>query len=229
MKPSQTDMNASDGLSSPIAAPMQAAWPRFAKRVLDIAGALAFFFLLGWLFIAIWIMVLITTGKPAIYKHARVGRAGRQFNCLKFRSMVANSDEVLSNLLKADAVAKAEWDATFKLKNDPRITPFGRFIRKTSLDELPQFWNVLLGDMSLVGPRPVVRQELEKYYGFYAPIYCSVRPGITGPWQVGGRSDLTYAERVELDTQYVQNRSLPGDVHLLLKTVKVFMNHKGSY
>ncbi len=229
MKTLKTDINASDGLSTPVNVPTQATWPRFTKRALDITGAFIFFLLLGWLFIIIWITVIITTGSPAIYKHTRVGRGGREFSCLKFRSMVTNSDEVLNHILETDAAAKAEWEATFKLKNDPRITPFGRFIRKTSLDELPQFWNVLLGDMSLVGPRPVVRKELERYYGLYAPLYCSVRPGITGPWQVGGRSDLTYAERVALDTEYVQNRSLAGDIILLLKTVKVFISHKGSY
>jgi len=229
MKNQVTEINSYEGLSPPIKVPLQTFWNRAAKRLLDIIGALSFFLLLGWLFAIVWILVLITTGSPAIYKHPRVGRGGREFNCLKFRSMVTNSDEVLSRLLETDTAAKAEWDATFKLKNDPRITPFGKFIRKTSLDELPQFWNVLRGDMSLVGPRPVVQKELDQHYGLYTPIYCSVRPGVTGPWQVGGRSDLNYAERVALDTQYVQNRSLSGDINLLLKTVKVFVDHKGSY
>lgn len=222
-------MNASGGLTVPVTVPVQAAWSRFTKRGLDITGALVFFLLLGWLFITVWIMVLITTGSPAIYKHARVGRGGREFNCLKFRSMVTNSDEALRHLLETDAAAKAEWDATFKLKNDPRITKFGRFIRKTSLDELPQFWNVLMGDMSLVGPRPVVRTELEQYYGLYAPLYGSVRPGITGPWQLGGRSHVTYSERVSLDVHYVSSRTFFGDCRLILKTLKVFINHSGSY
>ena len=214
---------------TPMTIPEQARWARISKRLLDISGAITFFALLGWIFIFIWLMVLATTGRPAIYKHARIGRDGQEFKCLKFRSMVSNSDEVLRHLLETDSTAKAEWDATFKLKNDPRITVFGRFIRKTSLDELPQFWNVLVGDMSLVGPRPVVQKELDQYYGPYASIYCSVRPGITGPWQVGGRSDLSYAERVALDTSYVQNRSLLGDINLLLKTFTVFISHKGSY
>lgn len=209
--------------------PEQARLARISKRLLDILGAVTFFALLGWVFVLVWIMVLVTTGRPAIYKHVRIGRGGQEFKCLKFRSMVSNSEEVLRHLLETDSAAKAEWDATFKLKNDPRITIFGHFIRKTSLDELPQFWNVLRGDMSLVGPRPVVQKELDQYYGPYAPVYYSVRPGITGPWQVGGRSDLSYAERVALDTSYVQNRSLLGDIKLLLKTLTVFISHKGSY
>jgi exopolysaccharide production protein ExoY len=220
---------ANGGVHAKIEIPSRA-WPSlFAKRSIDILGSLAFFSLLGWLFLIIWAAVLLTTGSPAIYKHARVGRNGREFKCLKFRSMVTNSDEILKNLLENDTEAKREWDATFKLKNDPRITKFGRFIRKTSLDELPQFWNVLVGDMSLVGPRPVVRKELEQYYGASAALYNCVRPGITGPWQVGGRSDLSYEERVTLDADYVRNHSLSGDINLMIKTVMVFVNHKGSY
>lgn len=228
MKPLQEHLDMSNGLT-PLSIPIQPPWSRLMKRVLDITGALAFFLLLGWLFLIIWLLVLTTTGGPAIYKHSRVGRGGRDFKCLKFRSMVTNSDEVLREILEKDPLAKAEWDATFKLKEDPRVTAFGQFIRKTSLDELPQFWNVLVGDMSLVGPRPVVRKELEQHYGSYTPLYYSVRPGITGPWQVGGRSDLSYPERVALDTQYVQSRSFMGDIGLLLKTLKVFFSHKGSY
>lgn len=224
-----TDKKQVNSVSRPVQATEEHTISLLIKRSLDILGALIFFLLLGWLFMAIWVMVLITTGRPAIYKHPRIGINGREFKCLKFRSMVKNSDEVLRNLLETDPIAKLEWDSTFKLKNDPRITNFGRFIRKTSLDELPQFWNVLVGDMSLVGPRPVVQKELDQYYGPYATVYCSVRPGITGPWQVGGRSDLSYAERVDLDTNYVKNRSLLGDINLLFKTLSVFISHKGSY
>jgi exopolysaccharide production protein ExoY len=229
MKPPYNELSLGAGFSHPHVVPTQGAASRFFKRLMDIVGALLFFVLLGWLFMIIWAMVLMTTGGPAIYRHPRMGRGGREFKCLKFRSMVTNSEEVLRHLLETDPEAKAEWDATFKLKNDPRITKFGRFIRKTSLDELPQFWNVLMGDMSLVGPRPVVRKELEQYYGLSAPLYGSVRPGITGPWQVGGRSDLSYSERVTLDAYYVQHRTFWGDVGLLFKTVKVFISHKGSY
>ncbi len=218
-----------NSVSRPATATNESKISLLTKRSLDISGAIIFFLLLGWLFVAIWVMVLVTTGRPAIYKHPRIGLNGREFKCLKFRSMVNNSDEVLRNLLENDPTAKIEWNSTFKLKNDPRITKFGRFIRKTSLDELPQFWNVLIGEMSLVGPRPVVQKELDQYYGPYVSVYCSVRPGITGPWQVGGRSDLSYAERVALDTHYVKNRSFLGDINLLLKTLTVFISHKGSY
>lgn len=199
------------------------------KRAIDILGALAFFLAFGWLFLIIWLVVLKTTGRPAIYKHQRIGKNGKPFACLKFRSMVVNADAVLADLLKRDPLARAEWEKSFKLKNDPRITKFGRFLRKSSLDELPQFWNVLIGDMSLVGPRPVVLKELEKYYGKTRFLYQSVRPGVTGPWQIGGRSDLNYEERVMLDAKYVTNISITGDLKIIFKTVTVLFLHKGSY
>ena len=199
------------------------------KRVVDIIGSIIFFVLFGPLYVLLWWLVLLTTGGPAVYKHKRVGRNGREFNCLKFRSMVINSDEVLKDLLATDLAALNEWNTTFKLKEDPRITKFGRFIRKSSLDELPQFWNVLRGDMSLVGPRPVVRKELDLYYGPYAHVYTLVRPGITGPWQVGGRSDLSYAERVALDTNYVRGWTVIGDFLLIAKTVTAVFKRRGSY
>lgn len=199
------------------------------KRSLDICGALIFFMLFSGIYFLLWWLVVLTTGGPAIYKHKRIGRNGKEFSCLKFRSMVVNSDEVLRDLLERDPMARAEWNTTFKLRDDPRITRFGRFIRKTSLDELPQFWNVLRGDMSIVGPRPVVRKELEIYYGPYAQIYYKVRPGITGPWQVGGRSDLSYPERVALDTNYVKSWTVRGDLLLIAKTVGVVFHRRGSY
>ena len=207
----------------------QAASNRVLKRMLDVFGALMFFALFSGIYFLVWWIVLWTTGGPAIYKHKRVGRGGREFYCLKFRSMVVNSDEVLRELLEKDPAARREWNTTFKLRNDPRITRFGHFIRKTSLDELPQFWNVLRGDMSVVGPRPVVRQELETYYGPYAQAYYKVRPGITGPWQVGGRSDLSYPERVALDTAYVRNLTILGDLKLIAKTVTAVFARRGSY
>ncbi|MCZ2497694.1 sugar transferase [Xylophilus sp. Kf1] len=199
------------------------------KRCFDISGALIFFSLFGFFYLVIWAIVLYTAGGPAIYKHPRIGRDGRVFNCLKFRSMVLNSAEVLKELLETDPEARKEWSTTFKLRNDPRITRFGAFIRKTSLDELPQFWNVLRGDMSIVGPRPVVLKELDLYYGRSADLYVKVRPGITGPWQVGGRSDLPYPERVALDANYVRKWTILGDFMLIFKTVAVVFARRGSY
>lgn len=225
--PAETKID--NGMVHATTIPVHGVFSRALKRTMDIFGALIFFALLGWLYIAVWVTVLITTGQPAIYKHPRIGRKGKEFKCLKFRSMVTNSEEVLRNLLESNPEAKSEWDSSFKLKNDPRITRFGRFIRKTSLDELPQFWNVLIGEMSLVGPRPVVRKELDQYYGLQARIYESVRPGITGPWQVGGRSDLNYIERVALDVHYAQTRTFLGDIILLCQTVKSVIAQKGSY
>ncbi|MBP6896387.1 MAG: sugar transferase [Pseudacidovorax sp.] len=201
----------------------------FFRRILDISGALFFFFVFGVLFLCVWMLVIISTGKPAIYKHKRVGKNGKEFFCLKFRSMVVNSDQVLKELLERDVEARREWESTFKLKSDPRVTRFGRFIRKTSLDELPQFWNVLKGEMSLVGPRPVVHQELDRQYGDHRAFYIAVRPGLTGLWQISGRSDVTYTERIQLDVQYVKNRSLINDIKILFKTVKVVFVTKGSY
>lgn len=201
----------------------------FAKRTVDVVGALLFFTLFSCVYFLVWWVVLLTTGGPAIYRHKRIGRGGREFYCLKFRSMVANSDEVLRDLLERNPAARAEWNTTFKLKYDPRITRFGRFIRKTSLDELPQFWNVLRGDMSIVGPRPVIQKELDDHYGVYAKTYVKMRPGITGPWQVGGRSDLTYTERVALDSDYVRNWTILGDFKLIAKTALVVFHQRGSY
>lgn len=202
---------------------------RATKRLTDIAGAIFFFIFFGWLYILVWIAVILTTGSPAIYKHTRIGRHGRNFPCLKFRSMVVDSEKVLANLLANDPLARQEWEESHKLRNDPRITRFGHFIRKTSLDELPQFWNVLRGDMSLVGPRPVVRKELDERYGVHSPVYESVRPGITGLWQVSGRSNLSYAERISLDTQYVNNWTLAKDLKILFRTIAVVLRGSGSY
>lgn len=228
MEQEKKDMQ-NDAIQSTAVSKKQSAVKKLLKRSMDVFGALIFFLLFGAIYFLLWWLVLWTTGGPAIYKHKRVGRGGREFYCLKFRSMVVNSDEVLRELLEKDASARHEWNTTFKLRDDPRITRFGRFIRKTSLDELPQFWNVLCGDMSIVGPRPVVRKELEIYYGPHAQTYCKVRPGITGPWQVGGRSDLSYPERVALDTNYVKSWTIWGDLVLVAKTVGVVFHRRGSY
>jgi lipopolysaccharide/colanic/teichoic acid biosynthesis glycosyltransferase len=163
-----------------------------------------------------------------LYGHDRIGYKGRRFRCLKFRSMVPDADIVLARYLADNPAARAEWDACQKLRHDPRITPLGRFLRTTSLDELPQLFNVIRGDMSLVGPRPIVHAEMVRY-GKRIEAYTCARPGITGLWQVSGRSDVDYGSRVMLDSHYVSTWSLPGDVLILLRTVKVVFSQSGSY
>ncbi|HCN8764897.1 TPA: sugar transferase, partial [Escherichia coli] len=158
----------------------------------------------------------------------RIGKGGKIFKCLKFRSMVTNSKEVLEDLLSKDIQAKQEWEATFKLKNDPRITKIGHFLRRTSLDELPQLFNVLKGEMSLVGPRPIITAELEKYNDEVA-YYLLSKPGMTGLWQVSGRSDVDYETRVYLDTWYVKNWSMWNDIAILFKTIGVVLKKDGAY
>lgn len=165
---------------------------------------------------------------PVIFRHVRIGKNGREFGCYKFRTMCMDADKKLAELLANDAAARAEWERDFKLKNDPRVTKVGKFLRKTSLDELPQIFNVLKGEMSLVGPRPVVDKELEKY-GEYLDDYLMVRPGITGMWQVNGRSDTTYEERVHMDSWYVRNWSIWIDIMLLWRTVKSVIKCEGAY
>ncbi len=197
------------------------------KRGFDILAATSGLVILSPLMAYLYISVK-KTGKTAIYGHTRIGKGGKEFQCLKFRTMVENSAEVLDNLLKTDAKAKAEWKKSRKLKNDPRITEIGKFLRKTSLDELPQLWNVLKGDMSIVGPRPVTADELS-YYGDKAKDYKSVRPGITGIWQVSGRSDTSYRKRVILDYTYSKKHNLLWDIKIILQTVKVIVKGQGAY
>jgi len=172
-------------------------------------------------------VILLTEGGPVLFAHERVGLGGRKFRCLKFRTMCLDADQRLETLLQQDLEARAEWQTCRKLTNDPRISKIGGLLRKTSLDELPQFWNVLKGEMSVVGPRPVVEDEAV-FYGPYFRDYITVLPGITGAWQVSGRSDTTYEQRVALDVDYVRNRSFIGDVVTVLKTVSVIVNRTGA-
>lgn len=178
------------------------------------------------IFIALWIY--IDSPGPVIFKHIRIGKDGKEFPCYKFRSMCIDAKEKLEELLKNDPEVRAEWERDFKLKNDPRITKSGAFLRKTSLDELPQIFNVLKGQMSLVGPRPITKMEMERY-GKYINDYLMVKPGITGMWQVSGRSDIDYNERVLLDSWYVRNWSVWIDIVMLFKTIKVVFFRKGAY
>lgn len=203
-------------------------WHHAGKRALDIVASSAALLFLSPLLLLISIAVM-ADGGPAVFGHQRVGRNGRSFRCLKFRSMVPNAGEVLEKLLKEDPEAARLWAATRKLPRDPRITRIGRFLRATSLDELPQLLNVLRGEMSLVGPRPVVQEELTEHYGVAAVSYLAVRPGITGLWQVSGRSDTSYAERVALDCRYVREFSFWGDLRILLRTVPAVLAGRGAY
>lgn len=176
--------------------------------------------------IAVW--VYKDSPGAVIFKHRRVGKDGKEFSCYKFRSMCVDAQEKLETLLQNDPQAKAEWEQDFKLKNDPRITKSGEFLRKTSLDELPQIFNVLKGEMSLVGPRPIIQEEVARY-GDYKDDYFMVRPGITGMWQTSGRSDINYDERVQMDTWYVRNWNIWFDIVLLWRTFSVVINKKGAY
>lgn len=178
------------------------------------------------LFIAAWIYK--DSPGQVIFKHVRIGKNGKPFPCYKFRTMCLDAQQKLDDLLKKDPAARAEWEKDFKLKNDPRITRSGAFLRRTSLDELPQLLNVLKGEMSLVGPRPVIQDELARY-GEFVDDYLMVKPGITGMWQVNGRSDTTYDERVQMDSWYVRNWSMWLDLMLLWRTVKAVVSGKGAY
>jgi Undecaprenyl-phosphate galactose phosphotransferase WbaP len=198
-----------------------------AKRLLDIVGAFTLAVLLSPLLLLVGLLLARDRG-PIIYSHSRTGRHGKTFGCLKFRTMVPNADEVLRDLLHRDPQLKLEWMRDQKLQDDPRVTAIGRFLRRTSLDELPQLWNVLKGDMSLVGPRPVVRDEWQRY-GRRLDTFLAAKPGVTGLWQVMGRSDCGYRRRVALDSYYVRKRSLLLDVFILLRTVKVVLHGRGAY
>lgn len=199
------------------------------KRAFDIAFSVFALLVFFPLFLGLSILIRVTSRGPAIYAHERVGRGGKLFRCFKFRSMYADSDERLKELLQNNNEMKEEWERSHKLKNDPRITPIGKFIRKTSLDEFPQFLNVLKGDLSVVGPRPVVRAEVNKHLKEKAPKILSVRPGLTGIWQVSGRSNTTYAERINMDETYIDSHNLWLDIKLIAKTVPAMISKRGAY
>jgi lipopolysaccharide/colanic/teichoic acid biosynthesis glycosyltransferase len=197
------------------------------KRAIDVAGALVVMAVLLPVFLIISAIVR-SDGGPVLFRHKRVGRGGQAFGCLKFRTMVVDGDAVLETLLRTDERARAEWATTRKLRNDPRITPLGGILRACSLDELPQLINVLRGEMSLVGPRPVTQSEIDAFYGEAAAEYRSVRPGLTGPWQVGGRSETSYSERVALDSSYARNLSIRNDMKILLLTFPAVLRRRGA-
>ncbi|KQO89423.1 exopolysaccharide biosynthesis protein [Methylobacterium sp. Leaf91] len=197
------------------------------KRSLDIGVAGTALLLLLPLLLLLGVLVWAGDGKSPIFRHMRIGRKGQRFGCLKFRSMVSDGDVVLRAHLATNPEAQREWDATHKLTNDPRVTSLGLVLRKTSLDELPQLVNVLLGEMSLVGPRPIVAAEIERYGSAFDTCF-SVTPGVTGLWQVSGRSDCAYAERVALDLDYATRWSFGRDVVIMLRTIPAVLTQRGS-
>ncbi len=208
------------GLLSPVAL--------ITKRICDVIIVSVGVLLASPLLLFIAAAIRWGSPGPILYSQERIGRHGRRFRAWKFRSMVPNADQVLNDLLASDPVLRAEWAADHKLKNDPRITWIGKFLRKTSLDELPQLWNIFKGEMSLVGPRPIVEAEIEKYGDHYEQ-YVAVTPGLTGLWQISGRNKTTYEQRIEFDAYYVRNWSLWLDLHILVSTVRVVLLREGAF
>jgi lipopolysaccharide/colanic/teichoic acid biosynthesis glycosyltransferase len=201
---------------------------KFVKRLCDVALSSMMIVLFAPIMALLSLYIVTVYRVSPIFRHNRVGLDGKVFSCLKFRTMVPNAREVLDSLLAEDPVLRREWEETRKLKNDPRVFPgLGNLMRQSSLDELPQIFNVFFGDMSIVGPRPVTREELV-HYGSDKSYYEAVKPGITGAWQIGGRSDTSYEERVSLDVWYVRNLSLRLDLQIFLKTVLLFVTGRLS-
>lgn len=197
-------------------------------RVFDVLVALVAIVLFLPVMLLIALLIKGFGSGPAIFRQRRIGRNGVAFPCLKFRTMVVDSEAVLMSLLETSEEARREWERDQKLRRDPRVTPIGEFLRKTSLDELPQLFNVLAGHMSIVGPRPIVESEIVRYGSRFRD-YCSVRPGLTGLWQVNGRNDVSYGYRVRLDSLYAQRQSLSLNIAICAKTVPAVLASRGSY
>jgi undecaprenyl-phosphate galactose phosphotransferase len=203
-------------------------WSQALKRLFDlVVGSLLLMAAAPLMAVIAW--QVHRSGGPILFAHERVGRHGQLFKCLKFRTMVPEAESVLARLLAESPAARAEWDRDFKLKNDPRVTPIGRWLRRTSLDELPQLINVIKGEMSLVGPRPVSREELRRRASQAQIYHTQVRPGLTGLWQISGRTDLDYERRLHLDAWYVRNWTLWYDVVILAKTLLIVLGRSGAY
>lgn len=198
-----------------------------SKRLIDISLALSGIILLAPLLLICYVLTVASSPGPALFRHRRVGFNGKHFDCLKFRTMATDASERLRRLLEADPAAAAEWAASRKLRNDPRVTSIGVILRKASLDELPQLFNVLRGEMSIVGPRPVTNEELERY-GSSIGAYLACRPGITGLWQVSGRSTTTYSKRVACDAFYAHNWSMALDIKILIVTIPAILDSENS-
>jgi lipopolysaccharide/colanic/teichoic acid biosynthesis glycosyltransferase len=199
----------------------------WAVRILDIVIACAALVFLAPLLLLVAALVYIADPGPIFFAHRRLGQNGRSFPCLKFRTMVVDAEQRLAHLLSTSEEARAEWARDFKLRHDPRITPIGSFLRKSSIDELPQLINVLRGEMSIVGPRPIVEGEISRYGRYYVH-YSAVKPGLTGLWQVSGRNDVSYRRRVALDVSYARNKCLGLDLRILVMTVPAVLMAKGS-
>lgn len=197
-------------------------------RLFDLAFAGALLLVLLPVLLLIALLIAATSRGPIVFVQQRIGKGGKPFPCLKFRTMVVNAEEVLAELLSRSPGARAEWQADHKLRNDPRITSVGKILRKLSLDELPQLINIAAGQMSVVGPRPIVAAEIPRY-GDDFRYYCAVRPGLTGLWQISGRNDVSYEERVKLDRTYVEQRSFSRDLGILARTVPAVMASRGCY
>ena len=232
-------MHSGMGQTVPFAAPAGSQWAEaekttiahglglFLKRCVDILASLALLIFLAPALVAIAVWVRLDSKGPVLFTHERIGLGGRKFKCLKYRSMAVDAEARLQRLLSGDARLAMQWRQAQKLRDDPRVTKAGRVLRCTSLDELPQLINVLRGDMSLVGPRPIVEAEIARYGAAIAE-YQAMKPGITGLWQVSGRSDATYVERVRMDVQYARTWSFFGDIALLLKTIPAVLLRRGA-
>ena len=223
--PSDSALASARGEAAPAAAPVASVL--LLKRLVDVVSSIVLLLLLSPLLLLVS-SALLACGGPVVFAQARVGRHGRVFTCYKFRSMVPDAERVLTDLMRSSDELREEWSRSQKLRVDPRITGLGELLRRTSMDELPQLWNVLRGDMSLIGPRPVLPEQLA-WYGTQAACYTSMRPGITGLWQVTARGDADFARRIELDCEYVHRFSLPLDLWILLRTVSVVLSGRGAY
>jgi undecaprenyl-phosphate galactose phosphotransferase len=210
---------------------------RFAKRCFDVVFGVAILIGLSPFLLSIYILIRSTSKGPALYKGLRLGRGGKVIGCWKFRTMYEDADERLQEILAKNEPLRREWQAFQKLKNDPRVTPLGRFLRKLSLDELPQFWNVLKGDLSVVGPRPPIvgsnpscfHLEIRRLYGEWTDLILSVRPGITGLWQVSGRSHVSFETRIQMDIAYISSHSFWSDLWIILQTIPAVLRSRGAF
>ncbi|MGB3472820.1 MAG: sugar transferase [Erythrobacter sp.] len=200
----------------------------FSVRAMDVLGAIILIVLFAPVMVVITLSIFIANPGPILFRQQRIGRNGQTFNCLKFRTMATDAEARLEHLLASDPEARAQWRQDHKLRDDPRIVGIGSFLRKSSLDELPQLFNVLAGEMSLVGPRPIVAAEIDKY-GRYFEHYCRVRPGMTGLWQISGRNNVSYRKRVAFDVVYVKRGQIGHNIQILLLTLPRVLSAKGSY